>query len=233
MSLYVRLSSLAPKSHLRQGAQRRLRILLEFLNQGINSLEIRMARIPQDLKHDTLTTGDNGAGVPQPRQGDAPLLGIHTGDPVHNHIHTVATLEQIQRRLCDTDVGLDADDDGVNGGDPRFGEQRLELGRDHGEERLVEVGLDVCAGQMRLQLGDGVTQPGTVLGRDIRGDLEGVCDAEEFGGRRDAARLVSFGKASWGGLTCILLNSCIAGRNFSWISQMLGSSVSKAVSLVG
>lgn len=88
---------------------------------------------------------------------------------------------------------LDADQDDVE----RFlvaacgggvGEEGFDLGRDHGEEGLVEVGAEVGRGggvEVGCEFGDGVAETGAVLGGDVDGNAEGFAGAEEFEGGRD------------------------------------------------
>lgn len=98
----------------------------------------------------------------------------------------MAQRQQVQSRLRDADVRLDADDDGV---ERLCWELGLQLRGDHGEEGFVEVGADigVCGWvDVRAEFGDGCAEAGAVLGGDVDGDVEGFGSPEELGGCGDS-----------------------------------------------
>ena len=111
-------------------------------------------------------------------------------------------LAQRQTRLRDADVRLDAHQRNVRR-DLVWGrgEQRGERGRVHAEEGLVEVGgyegvrLVVRGGEEGLQFGNGFAEFGARLRGDVDGDLEGVREAEQFGGCCDPGCVL----LEWGG----------------------------------
>lgn len=100
----------------------------------------------------------------------------------------MAAFEEIQRCLRDADMRLDTHDNRVQRrlAFPCIRQQGDNLRRDHGEQRLVDVGADVRARKVLLQFADCVAQTGPVLGRYIQGGLEGRGCFEQFGACVDA-----------------------------------------------
>lgn len=70
-----------------------------------------MRRVPHALVHPALARRDGDAGLgAQPVQRNAHLAGVAAGHAVGEHVHPVSGIAQVQRRLGDADVGLDADE---------------------------------------------------------------------------------------------------------------------------
>ena len=76
--------------------------------------------------------------LPQPTQRHGPLSAVATAHPVREHVHPVALTQQVQRRLGDADVRLDADDGDLVGDLGALGEGVAEFGDEHGEGGLVD-----------------------------------------------------------------------------------------------
>lgn len=138
-----------------------------------------MSGIPDALVHPALARrhGDALLG-PQPVEGDENLARVAAAHAVGDDVHAVPGVAQVERRLRDADVRLDADE-----GDGRSrGEMGRQLGREHGELGLVE-------GRGGEQLGDGRdggAEFGDGLGCGVDGDGKGVCEGDELAGGEDA-----------------------------------------------
>lgn len=117
--------------NLRENPQRSPRLLLRLLNQPTHSPKLLMLRIAQNLKQHTLATRHHSPRIPQPRQRNPPLLGVNTTHPINEHVHPMPTLKEIERRLRDADMRLDADDDHVQRFAVAGREEGIDLGRYH------------------------------------------------------------------------------------------------------
>lgn len=124
--------------------------------------------------------------------------------------------KRVYRRLRDADVAFNPHDDNLRRGPG--GEVMLKRGP-HAEGGLV----DFFDGGGKVELGAGWAETGGVLGGGVDGDGEDGGGAEELLGGEDSG--VGWGVSMWrlGGESGIytLSYSHTAGRNFSWMSQML------------
>jgi hypothetical protein len=143
------------------------------------SLEARVRSIANTLVHPTLTRRNSDAlfGA-QPRQRNADLARVARRHAVGDDVDVVAGVAQVERRLGDADVRLDADEGDLRGRDELGGDGRDE----HGEAGLVvrRRGEQVGDG------GDGWAELGRGLGGCYDGDGEGFGEVDEFLGGEDA-----------------------------------------------
>jgi hypothetical protein len=153
---------------------------------------LRNVGIAHALVQPALAGGDLDAARAQPGQGQRDLLAVAAADAVGQHVDAVAGGEQVERGLGDADVGLDADEHGVErllghaGGGGRRGH---DLGRPHAEARLVGVdGRLDAVGRVQAQLRARLAQLGARLRRREDGDREDLalrCEPGSHAGGTD------------------------------------------------
>ncbi|KFA81513.1 hypothetical protein S40288_10789, partial [Stachybotrys chartarum IBT 40288] len=165
----------------RQSLQHSLGITARVLDNFDQGLEARVARVAQTLIHPALTRRDHDARLrPQPIQRNHHLGPVAATHAISYNVDAVPRVPQIERRLGDADVRLDADEGDVTGVGQGEGD-----GRDgHGEARLV-VGR---RGQQGRQAGDGGAELGGGLGGAVDGYREALGEVEELRGSCDAGR---------------------------------------------
>ena len=146
-----------------QRVQDGLGIINRRLDNSNQALESRVRRIPKALIHPALARRNTHPLLsPQAIQRHHNLLSIAAAHAVRNDVHVVARVAQVQRRLGDANVRLDADQ-----GNGRLGLQLgFELGDEHGELGLV----DGVRGEVGCDAGDGLAEFGGGLGCCVDGD---------------------------------------------------------------
>lgn len=133
---------------------------LDNANQG---LEGRVRGIAQALVHPALASGDDDTRLgAQPVEGDDDLCPVAAAHAVGNDVGGVAGVAQVQGRLGDADVRLDADEGDARGGLEGGGQ----LGHHHGELCLV----DLLGGDEAGQGGHRGAELGGRLGGCVDGD---------------------------------------------------------------
>lgn len=90
-----------------------LRIFLCLLHQGTNALERRRLCILQYLKNNTLTRSHNAPRISQPIERNPSFLGVDATHAIRDYVYPMSRREQIESRLRDADVRLNADEDSI------------------------------------------------------------------------------------------------------------------------
>lgn len=206
--------------HWWQAVQDLLRVLARTLHNRDERLKRRVRRVAQALVHPALARRDVDALLgAQPVERHDDLLPVAAADAVGDDVHRVARVAQVQRRLRDANVRLDADERHLRTG-RQVGRQ---LGHHHRELGLVDGRR---AGQVRGDAGHRRAELGGGLRRDVDGHGGGLGKGEQLLGGGDAIdgtanvrcwRREDLPKKS----TYTLSNSCMALRNFSCKSQTL------------
>ena len=149
------------------------------LDDAKQAPEGRVGSVAQALVHPALTRSDDDTRLgSQAVQRDDHLAPVAAADGVGEHIGHVPGVAQVEGRLGDADVRLDADE-----GDARArGQGGGELGHEHGELCLVEG----RGGEEGGEGGDGRAQLGDGLGGGVDGDGQGRGEGEELGRGGDA-----------------------------------------------
>ncbi len=142
-----------------------------------------MRRVAEALVHPALARRDGDAGLgAQAVEGDDDLLAVAAADAVGNDVDGVAGVAQVQRRLGDADVRLDADEGDLGGS--------REVGRERGHQHR-ELGLvNRRRGQVRGDGGHGRAQLGGRLRRCVDRHGRGLGKGEELLGGGDAVVVV-------------------------------------------
>lgn len=70
-----------------------------------------MGGVWSEAEDDALAGGEEGAAVPEPLQAPDAVRGGAGGDAVHWQVNIVAELEQVQRGVVNTSLGLDTAQD--------------------------------------------------------------------------------------------------------------------------
>lgn len=172
--------------HRWQHLQDLLRTRRGLLNHANQAPELLMGGIAHALIHPALTRRHDHALLgAQAVQRDQHLGPVAATDAVGQHVHAVAGVAQVQRRLRDADVRLDADQ--------RHLRPRGQRGRD-GRDVHGELGLVVRRRREQLrQRRDRGAELGWGLHRGVDGDGEGRGEGEELLSGGDAGREVSVG----------------------------------------
>ncbi len=142
-----------------------------------------MRRVAQALVHPALARRDGDARLgAQAVQRHDDLLAVAAADAIGDDVDGVAGVTQVQRRLRDANVRLDADERNL-----RLARQTgSELGHHHGELGLVDGGR----GQVRGDAGHRRAELGGRLRGDVHGNGGGLGKGEELLGGGDAVRFV-------------------------------------------
>ena len=180
------------RSEFTQSLQNLLRLARKLLDHPGDPLELGNARIAHALIQPALARRDDCAFSPQPRQRDRYLLWITTTHAVCKDINLMPLSEQIQGRLRDADMALDAHDDHL----PLLWPQRVEgshhIRHHHRKGGLVNmcVCLDPTAVVLvEAELSACLSELGARLCCRKHRDVENRCRAEEFLRCGDHARI--------------------------------------------
>lgn len=207
-----------PILHLtQQRMQNLLRILARLLHQPRHGPEFRDRCIAHQLIQEALARRDHRARRPEPRQRNRDLLRVARTDPIRQDVDLVPVRQQIQRRLRDADMALDAHEHDLSR--RRRREVLRDRGDPHAEGRLVGVfnsvgDLELCACG---------PESCAVLRRGVDGDVKDGGRLDHLLSREDSASSVNDALClrTRRLVTHIFSYSQTAGRNFSWMSHIL------------
>lgn len=165
--------------HRRQSLEHLFGVLTGPLDNRNELLERRVRGVAEALVHPALARRDFDARLgAQPVERHDDLLAVAAADAVGDDVDGVAGVAQVERRLGDANVRLDADEGNLRLG----GQLGRELGHHHGELGLV----DGRRGEVRGDAGDSRAQLGGGLRRYVHGDGGGLGEAKQLLGRENS-----------------------------------------------